>query len=114
MVRFFRHESCGKCTPCREGTFWALRLYDKIVAGHGASHDIDMLADVANGMANKCFCLLGEFATSPVLSTLKHLRPEYEQFVREHSDGKAGVYEDQLIRDHAISVNGVEPVGVAH
>ncbi len=114
MVRFFRHESCGKCTPCREGTFWALRLYDKIVGGHGSSHDIDMLADVANGMANKCFCLLGEFATSPILSTLKHFRPEYEQFVREHQNGLPNTYGDQLIRDHAISVAGGSVVEVAY
>jgi NADH-quinone oxidoreductase subunit F len=104
-VRFFRHESCGKCTPCREGTFWALRVYDKIVSGNGTLQDIDMLVDVANGMANKCFCLLGEFATSPVLSTIKHFRPDYEQFVREHQDGRANGYQDELIRDHAIQVH---------
>ena len=81
MIRFFKHESCGKCTPCREGTHWALKLYDKIVNGQGTMQDVDMLGDVANSMAGKCFCLLGEFATSPIQSTLKHFRPEYEQWV---------------------------------
>ena len=102
MTRFFKHESCGKCTPCREGTFWALRVYDKIVSGHGAQADIDVLVDVANGMANKCFCLLGEFATSPILSTIKHYRAEYEQFVRDHQNGPADEYRDELVRDHAL------------
>ena len=114
MVRFFKHESCGKCTPCREGTYWALRVYDKIVSGHGTMRDIDMLVDVANGMANKCFCLLGEFATSPVLSTIKHFRPEYEQFIREHNDGKSGDYQDELIRDHAIAVLSEVTLGMPH
>jgi NADH-quinone oxidoreductase subunit F len=104
MVRFFKHESCGKCTPCREGTFWALRLYDKIVSGNGSLQDIDLLVDVANGMTNKCFCLLGEFSTSPILSTIKHFRPEYEQFIREHQGGRVNGYQDQLIRDHAVYV----------
>jgi NADH-quinone oxidoreductase subunit F len=102
MVRFFKHESCGKCTPCREGTFWALRIYDKIVSGNGSLQDIELLVDVANGMTNKCFCLLGEFSTSPILSTIKHFRPEYEQFVREHQGGRANGYQEQLIRDHAV------------
>lgn len=106
MVRFFKHESCGKCTPCREGTFWALRVYDKIVSGYGTQADIDALVDVANGMANKCFCLLGEFATSPILSTIKHFRADYEQFVREHQNGPADEYRDELLRDHAIQVSG--------
>jgi len=106
MVRFFKHESCGKCTPCREGTFWALRVYDKIVSGQGTQADIDALVDVANGMANKCFCLLGEFATSPILSTIKHFRADYEQFVREHQNGTADEYRDELLRDHAIQVSG--------
>ena len=81
MIRFFKHESCGKCTPCREGTHWAMKLYDKIVSGQGSMQDIDMLAEVASSMAGKCFCLLGEFATSPIQSTLKHFRPEYEAWV---------------------------------
>jgi NADH-quinone oxidoreductase subunit F len=102
MVRFFKHESCGKCTPCREGTHWALKLYDKIMSGHGALHDVIMLAEVADGMSNKCFCLLGEFATSPILSTIKHFRHDYEHFIREHQGGRADGYRDELIRDHAI------------
>jgi len=91
-----------------------LRVYDKIVSGHGTTADIDMLVDVANGMANKCFCLLGEFATSPILSTIKHFRADYEQFVRDHHDGKSGVYQDELIRDHAVSVLSEAPLGMPH
>jgi NADH-quinone oxidoreductase subunit F len=78
MVRFFKHESCGKCTPCREGTHWLLRTYEKINEGRAQKADVELLDNVANQMVGKCFCLLGEFATSPVLSSLKHFKGDYE------------------------------------
>jgi NADH-quinone oxidoreductase subunit F len=79
MVRFFKHESCGKCTPCREGTHWILSIYNRIADGRGSSADLITLESVAQQMQGKCLCALGEFATSPVLSTLKHFRAEYEK-----------------------------------
>lgn len=81
MVSFFKHESCGKCTPCREGTHWMLRLYDKIAAGRGSTADLMTLENVAQQIQGKCLCALGEFSTQPVLSTLKHFRHEYEEHV---------------------------------
>jgi len=77
MVRFFKHESCGKCTPCREGTHWMLRIYDRIAAGRGSAADLITLENVAQQIQGKCLCALGEFSTSPVLSTLKHFHKEY-------------------------------------
>jgi NADH-quinone oxidoreductase subunit F len=103
MVRFFKHESCGKCTPCREGTYWALKLYDKLLSGRGTPEDVNMIGEVAGQMANKCFCLLGEFATSPMLSTLKHFRSEYEAFIARHRDGVMNGYTDELIREGVIA-----------
>ncbi|MGH2592423.1 MAG: NADH-quinone oxidoreductase subunit NuoF [Anaerolineae bacterium] len=78
MTYFFKHESCGKCTPCREGTHWLLQTYEKIGAGRAQKADVELLSTVASQMVGKCFCLLGEFATSPVLSSLKHWKNEYE------------------------------------
>jgi len=78
MTRFFQHESCGKCTPCREGTYWLRRVYERIAAGHGRPRDVELLEGIARQMAGKTLCLLGDFATSPVLSSLKHFRKEYE------------------------------------
>ena len=112
MVRFFKHESCGKCTPCREGTHWALKLYDKLLAGRGTLDDVDMISEVAGQMSNKCFCLLGEFATSPMLSTLKHFRAEYEDFVVRHRNGLSNGYTDELIREGVIA--GPEGVIARH
>jgi NADH-quinone oxidoreductase subunit F len=78
MVRFFRHESCGKCTPCREGTYWLAREMARIRRGDGRPDDIGLLLDITKNMSGKCFCLLGDFATSSVTSSIKLFRGEYE------------------------------------
>lgn len=77
LVHFFRHESCGKCTPCREGTFWLERIYQRILGGRGSENDVKLLESVAKQMQGETLCALGEFAASPVLSTIKHFPEEY-------------------------------------
>ena len=77
LVHFFRHESCGKCTPCREGTFWLEKIYKRLLAGNGTENDVKVLESVASQMQGECLCALGEFATSPVLSTIKHFPEEH-------------------------------------
>jgi NADH-quinone oxidoreductase subunit F len=83
MIHFFAHESCGKCTPCREGCYWMKRLCERFLAGRATEEDIDKLAAVARQMEGNCFCALGEFAINPVLASIKHFREEYEAYVRE-------------------------------
>jgi NADH-quinone oxidoreductase subunit F len=78
LTHFFRHESCGKCTPCREGTFWMEKQYQRILSGKATLADVQLLGEVANQMVGKCLCPLGEFATSPVLSSLRHFQAEYD------------------------------------
>ena len=82
IVYFFRHESCGKCTPCREGTFWLEKIYRRILDDRGTEMDVKVLESVANQMQGECLCALGEFATSPVLSTIKHFPEEYRAKIR--------------------------------
>jgi NADH-quinone oxidoreductase subunit F len=82
-IRFFKHESCGKCTPCREGTFWMLRIYERLINGKGTQADVDLLDSVAGQMQNKCFCLLGEFSIAPVMSSIKLFRDEYLAKVKQ-------------------------------
>jgi NADH-quinone oxidoreductase subunit F len=82
LMAFYRHESCGKCTPCREGTDWLLRILRKIEGGDGAMTDIELLLDVANNIAGKTLCPFGDAAATPVLSTVKQFREEYEAHVR--------------------------------
>lgn len=91
MIHFFRHESCGKCTPCREGTYWLERVLEDVHEGRGTEKDIQLLESVASNMQGKCLCALGEFATSPVLSTIAHFLDEYKAKVRgEASDQETG------------------------
>lgn len=82
MSQFFKHESCGKCTPCREGTYWLQQLMERIVNGEGTMADLAVLEDVALQMGGKSLCALNDFAINPILSTLKHFRSEYEAYIK--------------------------------
>jgi NADH-quinone oxidoreductase subunit F len=77
MEEFFRHESCGKCTPCREGTSWLFKILSRIEAGHGAPGDLDLLLSLSGEISGKVLCALGDFATSPVVATVKQYQGEY-------------------------------------
>ncbi len=76
-IHFFKHESCGKCTPCREGTYWMARLADRILSSDGDENDVDLLYTVARQMQNKCLCALGEFSTEAVVSGIQKFRQDY-------------------------------------
>lgn len=78
MIHFFKHESCGKCTPCREGTFWMERVLERIYHGQGTERDIEVLESVAKQIKGQTLCALGEFAINPVLSTIRHFMDEYK------------------------------------
>ena len=77
-TQFFEHESCGKCSPCREGTFWLKGLYKRMMSGEGRPEDMLLLSDVVEQIDGKCFCPLGEFALSAPRSTLIHFEDEYK------------------------------------
>jgi NADH-quinone oxidoreductase subunit F len=77
-VHFFKHESCGKCTPCREGTYWMSHITDRIESGKASKEDIDLLKIVAGQIQNKCLCALGEFSIMGVLSGLNHFRADFD------------------------------------
>ncbi|GAB4264657.1 MAG: NADH-quinone oxidoreductase subunit NuoF [Candidatus Promineifilaceae bacterium] len=85
MIHFFRHESCGKCTPCREGTFWMERVLSRIYHGEGTEQDIETLESVANQVRGRTLCALGEFAINPVLSTIRHFLPEYKAKIKQRA-----------------------------
>jgi NADH-quinone oxidoreductase subunit F len=83
LARFYYAESCGQCTPCREGTGWLYRVLTRITQGQGTKADLDMLVDVANKIEGHTICALGDAAAWPVQSFLKHFRHEFEYMV-EH------------------------------
>lgn len=77
-VNFFKHESCGKCTPCREGTYWMNHLARRIAGGKGDQEEIDLLNTVAGQIAGKCLCALGEFSVMAVMTGIKQFRSDFE------------------------------------
>ncbi len=81
LVHFFAHESCGKCTPCREGTRWMEQIIWRIEHGDGRPGEVDQLLDITDNMEGKCFCLLGESAIVPVQSSIKLFRDEWDHHV---------------------------------
>jgi NADH-quinone oxidoreductase subunit F len=83
LLHFYRHESCGKCTPCREGGDWLYKLLQRLERGEGRDKDLDLLFGVANNIVGKTLCAFGDAAATPVLSTMKLFRHEYEAHVRE-------------------------------
>ncbi len=83
LLHFYRHESCGKCTPCREGCDWLFKLLARLEAGEGQPKDLDLLFGVSNNIVGKTLCAFGDAAATPVLSTMELFRPEYEAHVRE-------------------------------
>ena len=83
LVEFFHEESCGKCSPCREGTQWLAQILHRIVHGHGRPGDIETLEEVVRNIDGKTFCPLGDSACVPVKSSLKYFRDEYEFLIKE-------------------------------
>jgi NADH-quinone oxidoreductase subunit F len=83
-THFFKHESCGKCTPCREGTFWMEHIAHRIVSGHGLPEDVALLDNVARQIQGKCLCPLGEFSTMAVVSGIDKFRADFEKMVEKH------------------------------
>jgi NADH-quinone oxidoreductase subunit F len=74
---FYLHESCGKCTPCREGTYWYVGIYQRLETGGGTEEDIETLLDLSDNILGRAFCALGDGAVSPVTSSIKYFRDEY-------------------------------------
>ncbi|GAB2971230.1 NADH-quinone oxidoreductase subunit NuoF [Nocardioides montaniterrae] len=76
-TEFYKHESCGKCTPCREGTWWLVQVLTRIDNGEGSEADLDQLLDQCDNILGRSFCALGDGATSPISSSVQHFREEY-------------------------------------
>ena len=87
---FYAHESCGKCTPCREGTYWYISIYERLENGTGTDEDIETLLDLSDNILGRAFCALGDGATSPVTSSIKYFRDEYVAHVENHGCPYAG------------------------
>jgi NADH-quinone oxidoreductase subunit F len=85
-LEFYKHESCGKCTPCREGTYWLVEVLRRLEAGRGLPGDLELLEDVSGNILGRAFCALGDGAVSPVTSGLKYFRDEFEAGLHTPAD----------------------------
>ena len=79
---FYQHESCGKCTPCREGSYWVVQLLDALERGEGSEADLDKLLDICDNITGRAFCALGDSIQAPVASSIKYFRDEYIEHQR--------------------------------
>ena len=81
IAHFYYEESCGQCTPCREGTGWLSRVIHRIEHGHGAAQDLSVLEDVSRRIMGRTICALGDAAAMPVASFVKHFRDEFQYHI---------------------------------
>jgi NADH:ubiquinone oxidoreductase subunit F (NADH-binding) len=89
LSHFYMHESCGQCTPCREGTGWLWRVMLRMRDGRAAIEEIDMLQDVTKEIEGHTICALGDAAAWPVQGLIRHFRPELERRIKEHMRARA-------------------------
>ncbi|MBV9855586.1 MAG: NADH-quinone oxidoreductase subunit NuoF [Streptosporangiaceae bacterium] len=82
-TEFYQHESCGKCTPCREGTYWMVRVLERLEHGEGSEDDLEKLLDICDNIVGRAFCALGDGAAAPVQSTIQFFRDEFLQHQKE-------------------------------
>jgi NADH-quinone oxidoreductase subunit F len=81
-TEFYAHESCGKCTPCREGTYWLVQAYRRLEAGQGDEAELEKLLDICDNINGRAFCALGDGAVAPIVSSIKYFREEYLDHLR--------------------------------
>jgi NADH-quinone oxidoreductase subunit F len=102
VAKFYAHESCGKCVPCREGTNWTVKMLERIASGEATPMDLDIMASVQDHIIGNCLCVLGDAMAMPIASMIQKFRPELEAEI-EAARERAG----------AASVEDVIPIGVA-
>ena len=85
LSKFYKHESCGQCTPCREGTGWMMRVMDRLVTGNAAREEIDMLLDVTKQVEGHTICALGDAAAWPIQGLIRNFRDEIEDRILANS-----------------------------
>ncbi len=104
LAQFYRHESCGKCTPCREGTNWTVKMIERIIAGSATPMDLDIMASVQENIIGHCLCVLGDAMAMPVGSMIAKFRDEFEAYIEEARE--------RADRELVASLGTAEPVAL--
>ena len=97
ITHFYHHESCGQCTPCREGCGWMEKILKRFMAGDGTTEDIDLLLNVANNIEGNTICALGDAAAWPVQSVIKKFREEFEKRIGKNPAEKKYIPPPHLV-----------------
>jgi NADH-quinone oxidoreductase subunit F len=97
-ARFYHHESCGKCTPCREGTNWTVKMLERVVRGEATPLDLDIIASVQENIIGHCLCVLGDSMAMPVGSMVRRFRGEFEQAIEAAREAAPGPLDDEADR----------------
>jgi NADH-quinone oxidoreductase subunit F len=105
-ARFYHHESCGKCTPCREGTNWTVKMLERVVRGEATPMDLDIISSVQENIMGHCLCVLGDSMAMPVAAMVRKFRPEFEQVMEE-----AGA--ELMIEPHLVVRGAPETLGAS-
>jgi len=90
LAKFYKHESCGQCTPCREGTGWMMRVMDRLVTGEAEIEEIDLLEGVTRQVEGHTICALGDAAAWPIQGLIRHFRGEIEDRIKARKFGRLG------------------------
>jgi len=108
FTEFYEHESCGKCTPCREGGYWASQILARIEGGAGVMDDLDALERLCDSIFGRSFCALGDALTSPIASSLKHFRDEYVELIQRGAGPDGTAPARDVARMDLATVSGAE------
>ena len=112
-AKFYRHESCGKCTPCREGTNWTVKMLERIDSGEATPMDLDIMASICDQIMGNCLCVLGDAMAMPIASMIKHFRDGFEAHIEAARERRGlGLGIPQVNRDdHAGQTDMLDPSG---
>ena len=116
VAKFYRHESCGKCTPCREGTNWTVKMLQRIDAGEATPMDLDIMASVQEHIMGNCLCVLGDAMAMPIGSLIAKFRPEFEahmEAARLRAVAGTGAGPEAIAHEGALAAQGAELAGAA-
>ena len=109
LAEFYRHESCGKCTPCREGTNWTVKMLERMDRGEATPMDIEIIAQVQENIIGNCLCVLGDSMAMPIGSMIEKFRDEFE----EHIERRRQEFAQQDYALSAEELGGGEGAGIA-
>jgi NADH-quinone oxidoreductase subunit F len=107
LSRFYHHESCGQCSPCREGTGWLEKVLHRIETGKGRIQDIDLLTRISNSIEGNTICPLGEAAAWPVASAVRHFRHEFEYHVN-HPEIVKNIHHGKISNPMSFSTENIK------